>query len=184
MKQTAEGQISLKGENLTLTSIDLDGVFSRFESSQNFNLVDVGAVFFAGPLGLAVTKGYNFARIFQGSGGRSDIRMLVSEWQIQDGMAKASDVAMATNENRVALQGELDFVNNQFDDVTIALIDINGCAMVQQRIRGSFQEPVVEQPHFLKTLAGPAIELFETARSLFPGGECEAFYSGSVAAPN
>ncbi|KIH76993.1 AsmA protein [Geoalkalibacter ferrihydriticus] len=184
LKQTAEGKILLEGENLTLTGIDLDGVFSRFESSQNFNLIDVGAFFFAGPLGLAVTKGYNFAKIFQGSGGRTDIQTVISEWQIQGGVANAADVAMATNENRVALQGELDFVNNQFNDVIIALIDGQGCAMVQQRIHGSFREPVVDQPSFLKTLAGPAIELFEKARSLFPGGECEVFYTGSVAAPN
>lgn len=184
MKQTASGQITLEGKNLILTTIDLDGVFSRYESSQNFNLIDVGAFFFAGPLGLAVTKGYGFARILQGTGGRSDIRTLVSEWHIEGGMAKAADVALATNQNRVALQGELDFVNLQFNDVTVALIDANGCAMVQQKIRGSFGAPVVEQPSFLKTLAGPAIELFEKARSLFPGGECEAFYIGSVAAPN
>lgn len=183
IKQTAAGQIALEGKNLILTTIDLDGVFSRYESSQNFNLIDVGAFFFAGPLGLAVTKGYSFARILQGTGGRSDIRTLVSEWHIEGGVAKAADVALATKENRVALQGELDFVHQQFNDVTIALIDANGCAMVQQKIRGSFLEPVVEQPSFIKTLAGPVIELFEKARSLFPGEDCEAFYTGSVAAP-
>ena len=59
------------------------------ESSQNFNLVDVGALFFAGPLGLAVTKGFNFASIFQSSGGSSQIRTLVSEWHIERGVAQA-----------------------------------------------------------------------------------------------
>ena len=61
MTQTAEGQVSLRGENLTFIGRDLDTQFSRFESSQNFNLVDVGAFFFAGPFGLVVTKGYDFA---------------------------------------------------------------------------------------------------------------------------
>lgn len=65
MVQTAAGEMSLRGENLTLEGNDLDRVLSRFESSQSFNLVDVGAVFFAGPLGLAVTKGYNFASLFR-----------------------------------------------------------------------------------------------------------------------
>jgi uncharacterized protein involved in outer membrane biogenesis len=67
--QTAGGEVTLRGENLTLYGNDLDREFARFESSQNFNLVDVGAFFFAGPIGLAVTKGYNFGSIFQGSGG-------------------------------------------------------------------------------------------------------------------
>ncbi|MHB9098284.1 MAG: AsmA family protein, partial [Syntrophales bacterium] len=48
--QTAGGEVSLRGENLTLYGNDLDREFARFESSQNFNLVDVGAFFFAGPI--------------------------------------------------------------------------------------------------------------------------------------
>jgi uncharacterized protein involved in outer membrane biogenesis len=183
MKQTANGEASLRGENFTLNGSDLDREFSRFESSQNFNLVDVGAFFFVGPIGLAITKGYNFASIFQGSGGNSEIRKLVSEWKIKRGVAQAQDVAIATNENRIALRGGLDFVNERFNDVTVALIDAKGCAKVLQKISGSFQKPVVEKPNILKSLAGPALKLFKKGRKLFPGGECEVIYAGSVAPP-
>ena len=183
MRQTVEGQISLRGENLTLYGSDLDREFSRFESSQNFNLVDAGAFFFTGPFGLVVTKGYNFASIFQGSGGRSEIRTLVSDWKVERGAAQAQDVAMATNQNRIALQGGLDFINEQFNDVTMALIDAQGCAKVRQKIRGTFQKPVVEKPGILKSLTGPALKLLKKGRNLFPGGECEVFYAGSVAPP-
>jgi AsmA protein len=183
MKQTADGEASLRGENLTLDGIDLDRVLSRFESSQNFNLVDVGAFFFAGPFGLAVTKGYNFASIFQGSDGRSEIRMIVSDWKVERGVAQARDVAMATNENRIALHGGLDFVNEQFNDVTMATIDAKGCATVKQKLHGSFQKPVVEKPNILMSLTGPARKLLKKGRDLFPGGECEVFYAGSVAPP-
>ena len=79
MTQTANGDASLRGENLTLYGNDLDLEFSLYESSQHFNIVDVGAVILAGPVGLAVTKGYNFASILKGSGGTSAIRTLVSE---------------------------------------------------------------------------------------------------------
>jgi hypothetical protein len=183
MKQTADGDISLRGESLTLNGTDLDREFARFESSQNFNLVDVGAFFFAGPVGLVVTKGYNFASIFKGSGGNSEIRTLVSDWKIEHGMAHAQDEAMATNKNRIALGGRLDFVNEQFNDVTMALIDAKGCAKVRQKISGPFQKPVVEKPSILKTLTGPALRLLKKGRDLFPGGECEVFYAGSVAPP-
>lgn len=183
MKQTADGEISLRGENLILEGSDLDREFSRFESSQNFNLVDVGAFFFAGPVGLMVTKGYNFASIFQGSGGRSEIRTLVSDWTVERGLAQAQDVAMATNENRIALQGRLDFVNEQFNNVTMALIDAKGCAKVQQKIHGAFQKPVVEKPSIIKTLTGPALRLLKKGKDLLPGGECKVFYAGSVAPP-
>jgi len=183
MTRTADGEASLRGEDITLDGIDLDGVLSRFESSQYFNLVDVGAFFFAGPFGLVLTKGYNFASIFQGSGGRSEIRTLVSDWKVERGVAQAQDVAMATNENRIALQGGLDFVNEQFNDVTMALIDAKGCAKVRQKIRGTFQKPLVEKPNILKSLTGPVLKLLKKGRDLFPGEECEVFYAGSVAPP-
>ena len=52
-----------------------------------------------------VFQGYNFANIFQQSGGSSEIRMLISDWTVERGIAQAQDVALATNQNRVALQG-------------------------------------------------------------------------------
>ena len=183
LAQTAAGEISLRGENLTLVGQDLDRALSRFESSQSFNLVDVGAVFLAGPLGLAVTKGYNFASLFRGSGGTSTIRTVVSDWRVERGVAHAQDVALATAKNRIALQGGLDFASGRFADVTVAVVDAKGCATVRQAIRGPFQKPVVEKPRVLTSLAGPVLKLVRQTRGLFPAGPCEVFYSGSVAPP-
>jgi uncharacterized protein involved in outer membrane biogenesis len=183
LRQTAAGQISLRGKNLILNGRNLDQEFARFESSQSFNLVDVGAFFFAGPVGLAVTKGYNFASILQGSEGRSEIRTLVSDWKVERGVAQSQDVAMATDKNRVALHGGLDFVNERFDDVTVALIDAKGCIRAQQTIHGAFKKPVVEKPSALKSLTGPVVKLLKQVGRLFPGGACEVFYAGSVAPP-
>ncbi|MDZ7595373.1 MAG: AsmA family protein [Thiobacillus sp.] len=183
MRQTLQGQVSLRGKNLILNGRNLDQAFDRFESSQTFNLIDVGAFFFAGPVGLAVTKGYNFASIRQGSEGRSEIRTLISDWKVERGVALSRDVAIATNKNRVALQGGLDFVNERFDDVTVALIDDKGCIRTQQTIHGAFNNPVVENPSTLKALTGPVVKLLKQVGSLFPGGACEVFYAGSVAPP-
>ena len=183
MRQSMKGQVSLRGTHLTLQGSDLDQQISRFESSQNFNLLDVGAFFFAGPLGLAVTKGYDFATIAQGQGGSSTIRTLVSDWRVERGVAQAQDVAMATRENRIALQGGLDFVNDRFDGVTVAVIDAKGCATVRQKISGTFGNPVVEQPNLLRSLTGPARRLLQKGGELFGGGQCDVFYAGAVAAP-
>ena len=65
----------------------------------------------------------------------------------------------------------------------MAMIDAKGCAIVQQKIRGTFHKPVVENPNLLKSVAGPALKLIKKGRDIFPGGECAVFYSGSVAAP-
>lgn len=177
---TAAGVVSLRGDNLSLAIGDLDEKLSRYESSQSFNLIDVGAFFFAGPLGLAVTKGYNFARIFQGAEGSTAIRKLVSEWQVEHGVAQARDVAMATRANRIALQGGLDFVSGRYDEVTVAVINAKGCVKVQQKVHGPFLDPVAEKPSALGTLTGPTRKLLRQARSLL-GGKCTVFYAGSVA---
>jgi uncharacterized protein involved in outer membrane biogenesis len=183
LKQSASGEIALQGKNLTLSGHDLDKEFSRFESSQNFNLVDVGAYFFAGPVGVAVTKGYDFAKLLKGSGGVSLIPTFVSRWKVENGVMHAQDVAMATDKYRMALLGGLDIANSRFVDVTLALLDHDGCAEVKQKIDGPFAKPVVEQPNILKALAGPALELLKKGKKLLPGGECNVIYTGTVAAP-
>jgi AsmA protein len=119
----------------------------------------------------------------QESSGSSEIRTLVSDWKVERGVAQAQDVAMATKQNRIALQGGLDFVDNRFNDVTVALIDAKGCAKVRQDIRGTFQNPMVEKPSLLESLAGPALRLLKKGSELFGRGQCEVFYAGSVAAP-
>jgi len=182
LKRSAEGQASLHGENLSLQIGDLDKKFARYESSQNFNLVDLGAFFFVGPLGLGITKGLDFARVLEDSGDNTRIPRLVSKWKVEHGVAQAIDVAMATPGNRVALKGGLNFVSGRFDDVTVALIDTKGCARVQQKIHGPFRQPQVEKPNVLRALAGPTAKLLRQAKDLF-GGSCEVFYAGSVVAP-
>jgi uncharacterized protein involved in outer membrane biogenesis len=180
--RTLAGEASLRGVDFQLAIGDVDARFSRYEASQNFNLVDVGAVFFLGPIGLGITKGLDFARNLGGAGGDTRFRVLVSEWQVERGVASAQDVAMATTKNRIALHGGLDFVTGRFDDVTVALVDAEGCAEVRQRVTGPFLAPVVEQPSVLKSLTGPTRRLVGRVRTLL-GGKCEVFYAGSVAPP-
>lgn len=184
LRQTVAGQISLRGENLVLYGHNYDAVLSRFESSQNFNVLDVGAFFFAGPIGLAVTKGFNFASILKRTGGHSEISMLVSEWKLENGTAQAQDVAIATKNHRIAIRGGLDLANQQFANLIGAVIDAKGCVVVQQKIRGQFQNPVLEKPNIIKTLGGPALSLLKKGEELLPGGACKVVYTGSVPPPN
>ena len=183
LQQGTKGKISLRAKGLMFNGGDLDREFARFESSQAFDLVDIGAVFFAGPLVLLVTKGYDFASLAQSAPGRSEIRTLISDWKVERGVAHAQDVALATKHNRLALQGGLDLVNDRFDDVTIALIDAKGCAKVRQQMRGSFQAPAVERPSLLAALTGPAMRLLKKGSDALRGEPCKVFYAGSVAAP-
>ena len=177
--RSAQGEASLHGKDLTLAIGDLDKKLERYESSQHFNLVDVGAFFIAGPLGAVVTKGYDFASVFQATEGNTHVRVLVSQWKVENGVAHAQDVAMATKENRLAMKGALDFVNHDFDNVTVAVVDRHGCARAEQKIRGPFSKPEIAQPNIFSSLAGPIASLVEKAGEAV-GVKCDVFYAGSV----
>jgi hypothetical protein len=184
MKRRMNGEVSLKGENLLLYGVDLDSLLSKIQESQKFSLVDVGAFFLAGPLGTVLTKGYDFAGVYKETrGGEGNIKKLVSEWRIKNGIAEAEDVALSTKRNRLAMKGGLDFVNSQFDDVTVAALDENGCAKFSQKIHGPFKNPQVDKISAFKTIVSPAVKLFEKAQKLIRLGKCKVFYKGSIKHP-
>ena len=63
-----DGTFSLRGDNLVLYTMDLDTVLSKYETSQKFNLVDLGAFFIAGPLGTVALKGYRYGDVYHQTG--------------------------------------------------------------------------------------------------------------------
>jgi hypothetical protein len=65
----------------------------------------------------------------------------------------------------------------------MALIDAKGCAKVRQKIRGTFQNTVVENPNVVTSAAGPALRLLKKGSDLLLGRKCQVFYAGSVVAP-
>lgn len=178
------GTAAMTGRELRSTRLDLDNLLEEFIHSQKFNLVDLGAFMLVGPLGPALTKSYNFTLLANAArGGTTKVRQLVSLWQIDEGRAVARDVALATEENRVAVRGVIDIAANRFRNLEVAVVDAGGCALVRQEMDGPFENPHVKQPGFIVSAAGPIINIFKGARKFITGGECEVFYNGSVAAP-
>ncbi|MGC1453785.1 MAG: AsmA family protein, partial [Nitrospirota bacterium] len=115
VKRSLNGDVSLSGDDLMLNSIDVDALIPKYERSQNFNLVDVGAYFLVGPFGPVITKSYNFGSVYEESrGGKGTIKKLVSIWKVKNGVAGATDVAFATKKYRIAMKGGLNFNNDQF----------------------------------------------------------------------
>jgi uncharacterized protein involved in outer membrane biogenesis len=179
------GTFSLRGDNLVITSMDLDKVLSSYETSQQFDLVDMGAFFVAGPLSTVAVKGYRYGDLYsQTRGGRSTITKFVSHWQIRNGMADATDCALATQHNRVALKGKLNLVSERYDNVIVALLDTKGCAKFKQSISGPFGSPQVGAVSAIESLAGPISSLYKKVKRFVEGGKCEVFYNGSVRHPN
>jgi len=54
--EALEANFNLEGKNFKIYGMDLDDVIEKYKRSQQFNLADMGAVMFAGPAGLTVTK--------------------------------------------------------------------------------------------------------------------------------
>jgi uncharacterized protein involved in outer membrane biogenesis len=180
-----DGTFSLRGDNLTIYTMDLDKVLSSFETSQNFNLVDLGAFFIAGPLSSVALKGYRYGDVYnQTRGGQGTITQFNSHWKIKGGVADAMDCALATRHNRVALKGKLDLVRERYDNVIVALLDDKGCAKFRQGISGPFGSPQIGTVSAVESLAGPIVSLYGKAKRLVQGGKCEVFYKGSVQQPS
>jgi AsmA protein len=183
VKQSLSGDASLIGDNLMLYSMDIDALIPKYERSQNFNIADIGAFFLMGPFGPVITKSYNFGSLYEElQGGKGNIRKLVSIWKVKNGVAGAIDVALATKKYRIAMKGGLNFINDQFVDVTVAVLDKRGCAVYSQKVHGPFNKAKIEKVSILKSITGSVSNALKDAWK-FVGGKCTVFYSGSVAQP-
>lgn len=184
MMSGMDGTFSLRGDNLVIYTMDLDTVLSKYETSQKFNLVDLGAFFIAGPLGTVALKGYRYGDVYhQTQGGQGAITQFISQWKIRDGVADATDCALATRHNRVALKGKLNLVSERYDNVIVALLDDKGCAKFKQSISGSFGSPEVGAVSAVGSLAEPVFDLYRKAKRFVQGGKCDVFYNGAVQQP-
>ncbi|MBU3949559.1 MAG: AsmA family protein [Proteobacteria bacterium] len=185
VKRSLNGNLSLNGENLMLYNMDIDALIMKYKRSQNINLVDVGAILLLGPFGPLLTKSYHFASLYEESqGGKGIIRKLVLVWNVKNGIAEAQDVALASTKQRIAMKGGLNFINERFDDVTIAVLDKQGCTVFSEKVHGPFRKPQIEKENIFKSISGPLLNPLEDAWKFIQGEECTVFYSGSVRHPS
>jgi AsmA protein len=165
--------------------LDLDALLTSYETSQNFNLVDLGAFFITGPLSSLAIWGYRYWNVSDHtSGGQGSITHFNSHWMIKKGVAEAADCALATRHNRIALKGKLDLVSERYDNILVALLDEKGCAMLKQSISGSFHKPHIRGVNVAESLAGPFYNLYRKAKRFVRGETCEIIYDGTVKSPH
>lgn len=178
--RATRGHVTIRGEHLAIDGWDVDQLIEDYNRTQQFSLIDLGAVLVAGPFGPLLTKGSDFARLYGGMGqGTSDIRTLVSDWEIVDGIATAKDVAFSTVKNTVAFRGDVNLVDGSLQDFFVATVDQQGCAQVKQQITGSLAHP--QAPGVAsKSLFGPIGAVIEGVLGLGQPDRCDLFYSGSA----
>ncbi|MCT4622553.1 MAG: hypothetical protein N4A46_02935 [Schleiferiaceae bacterium] len=174
-----KADLSLHGDQLTLRGVDLDKIIEKYKRSQNFNLIDVGAVMFAGPVGLALTKGGDYTMlVMTGLGDSSHINQFVSEWSLEQGTLQINDLALSTPKNRLAANGHY-YVGGDSLDFDIYLVDRYGCSMAHQGLKGKADNPEMGRLKVIKTLFGPVTNLFRDVGFR----NCEVVYAGKVAHP-
>lgn len=185
------GPFTLSGSNIEIYSIDIDGLAKNFEKSNQISLLDVGAFVLAGPLGIAATKGSNVGMLGLNTlvDTKTAIKQLEVRVDVKNGVAKASDVAFATQKTRIAAIGAINLNNNAFENFSIGILDEQNCAKFSQAIKGTLTNPKIE---VTQTAISTAVNL---ATSLFgklqKGAEkitntkskCEPFYNGIVKQP-
>ena len=173
------GNFSIKGQNLTLRGIDIDNALDEFKEMRGYGFNDLTALLTLGPLGVVVSHGYHQLEALEkimASTGDSPIQVLVSDWNVVKGVIAAEDVAFSTQRNRVAVKGSLDMPNEEFKNVTIAIVDSDGCIVNSETVNGPFNNPEVKDAGILeRTVIRPLKRMFED--------ECELFYDGSVQHP-
>ena len=174
------GSIFIAGDSLKLMGVDLDKFIKEFQKSQTFNLVDIGAMVLVGPAGILYTKGSDYL-VLLGSdkGDTTRISRVNSQWQLDRGRIETQDVAFATLKNRVAMEGWLDLSTDSLD-ITIAVINKRGCAIVDQRIYGDTNEPEYSSVNIFETLLAPVTNAVKGV----VGAECKVFYNGNVLHPD
>ena len=178
--EAIEAGFVLEGKNLKVYGMDLDDVIDKFKRSQEFNFADVGAVMFAGPAGLAITKGSDFARLaFTKAGDSTDVKHFFADWRIVNGKLKTHDVALSTNNNLITTFGWYDIQNDSLD-FNLVILDKRGCELAGQQIFGDAKDPEYGKVKLLKTFFGPVTNFFRNIGIT----KCDTLYFGKVIHPN
>ena len=173
------GRFSMQGANLTMKGVDFDKALDEFQKMGAYGFRDFATLITLGPLASIVSHGYDQLEALEkmmAAKGDSTIRQIVSDWKITNGVAQAGDVAFSTQRHRVAIAGSIDFLNRRLQNVTIAVVDPNGCIVNREIVDGPFENPEVKD-------TGVIQRTFIRPLKRFLKSDCQAFYNGSVAHP-
>jgi hypothetical protein len=182
VKKSLKGIVEVNGDSLLLYGVDVDKILKKYEKTQNFNLTDVGALLIAGPVGLLVTKGADFASLASVNHNDSQqtrIQTIHTQWTIADLKLQTRDVAFTTPQNRIAFDGVIDLAHDSIPGLTIAVLDKNGCALMDQRIYGKTNAIKAGKLNVAKTMLGSVVNFVHAV----VGKDCVPVYTGSVAPP-
>ncbi len=181
---TMTGDISWKGNDLTVLDFDPDVLLSVSGKKKGVSLLQMGGLLLPGPPLTAAARGLSAPdNAVETDRGEGPVRTLVSTWTVKNGVFEAKDVALATTGHRVALKGGIDLPGEQFDEITLALVDDRGCPLAGETIEGPFRLPRIALATFAKTIEPDGEIPMAKSKEPAPQEGCEVFYAGSVPPP-
>ncbi len=182
-RNNLQGFFEVKSDSLWVYGIDIDDILRKFQKSQKINLTDVGAVVLAGPIGIVATKGTDFAMLASVElhpDQRTVVTKLLTRWAIRNQTMTTEDVAFATTQNRIAFSGSVNFAQDSIPGIRVAVVDRNGCSLMDQRVYGKFGNLKTGKLNVAKTLLGSVINFVDA----IVGKDCEPIYTGEVKHPS
>ena len=182
--KSLNGIFMFNGKSILLNGYDIDTMLQSYKKTHEIGMLDIGAFFVAGPLGMVFKKGVEFGDMYIATNDKhGEIHEFMSSWIIKDGIASTRDVAFATGKNRLALNGKLNFVNNTYEDLNASVLDTEGCPELTQKITGPLSDPEFITSAIAKSVFGAAISLYNKAKDHISGNKCTAYYTGSIHHP-
>jgi len=148
LTKTSNGTVSIHSKDITLTGFDLDGMAGKLKTGQGLGMVNIGSSLMSGPLAPALGKAGSAAGTVAGKaeGGaaaasKTEIKTLVSDWKITNGVAQAQDAAISTGKHTIAFKGDVNLISKTYQNFYIATVDPKGCAEQKVEIEGPLGSP-------------------------------------------
>lgn len=174
-KTTLNGYIHLFGKDATLKGYDVDKVAAVLDrqSNQSLNTLLSGSM-----------EGLQ--------GGKTAIKEFNSNLEIGYSEIQFNDVAFSTPQNRLAVKGKVNIVDQKFVDVKVALLNAKGCSVVEQKINGTFEKPKLKIDDTTVTvLTNVALSFLTKSKSntmqestdTAQDENCTVFYEGVITHP-
>ena len=183
MKRTADGEVSLRGENLTVTGVDLDRTFSRYEATPKLQPRRRGRLLHRRPVRPAGHEGIQLREPLPGI--RRQQQDPGARLPLEGGTWHRAGEGRGDGDER---EPDRAHRKSRFRQRTVRRChpwrwstgrDAPRCARRSAALSGNRRW---RRCNVFQSVAGPVLKLFKQARNLL-GGKCEVVYAGSVAPP-
>ena len=192
VRKTVKGIVLFDGKGVGVEGYDIDKIVKSYNALKSGDLKKAGASFLSSAMDNASKGKGAFDDL---KGGTTAINHLHVKIDISKRVATLSDVAIATLNNRIAVKGAINIVDESLKGVSVAILDKKGCASYSQSVSGSLSDPkgksliskdevTVEQVQEVVNMVSSFFGKKEEKKVEKKSNEdCKPFYAGVVKHP-